>query len=170
MPFPTPGNLLYPGTEPVSPWSPALADEFFTTSTTLEVLYDMHVKVFRVILPINIFPKYICSFAQVPHIQIHVKSHLSICVYCCRSLIQSCQTLCNYKGCSIQASLPFTTSWTLLNLITIESVMPSKQLILCRPLSSCLQSFPASGSFLMNQLFHSGGQILEHQFQHQSFQ
>ena len=154
----------------MSPWSPALADEFFTTSTTLEVLYDMHVKVFRVILPINIFPKYICSFAQVPHIQIHVKSHLSICVYCCRSLIQSCQTLCNYKGCSIQASLPFTTSWTLLNLITIESVMPSKQLILCRPLSSCLQSFPASGSFLMNQLFHSGGQILEHQFQHQSFQ
>ena len=36
------------------------------------------------------------------------------------------------------------------------------------PFSSCLQSFPASGSFLMSQLFVSGGQVLE--LQHQSFQ
>ena len=28
------------------------------------------------------------------------------------------------------------------------------------PFSSCLQSFPASGSFLMNQLFTSGGQSI----------
>ena len=28
------------------------------------------------------------------------------------------------------------------------------------PFSSCLQSFPASGSFLMSQLFTSGGQII----------
>ena len=28
------------------------------------------------------------------------------------------------------------------------------------PFSSCLQSFPASGSFLMSQLFASGGQII----------
>ena len=36
--------------------------------------------------------------------------------------------------------------------------------------SSCPQSFPASGSFPMSQLFASGGQILEFQLQHQSFQ
>ena len=36
------------------------------------------------------------------------------------------------------------------------------------PVSSCLQSFPASGSFLMSKLFASGGQVLEPQ--HQSFQ
>ena len=36
--------------------------------------------------------------------------------------------------------------------------MPSNHLILCRPLLLCLQSFPASGSFQMNQLFTSGGQ------------
>ena len=36
--------------------------------------------------------------------------------------------------------------------------MPSNHLILCYPLSSCLQSFPASGSFQMSQLFASGGQ------------
>ena len=35
---------------------------------------------------------------------------------------------------------------------------------------SCLQSLPASRSFLMSQFFTSGGQILELQLQHQSFQ
>ena len=35
---------------------------------------------------------------------------------------------------------------------------------------SCPQSFPASGSFQMSQLFTTGGQILRFQLQHQSFQ
>ena len=38
------------------------------------------------------------------------------------------------------------------------------------PFSSCLQSFPASGSFPMSQFFTSGSQSLELQLQHQSFQ
>ena len=38
------------------------------------------------------------------------------------------------------------------------------------PFSSCLQSFPASGSFQMSQLSVSGGQILEFPLQRQSFQ
>ena len=39
------------------------------------------------------------------------------------------------------------------------------------PFSSCPQSFPASGSFQMSQIFTSGGQsIWEFQLQHQSFQ
>ena len=33
-----------------------------------------------------------------------------------------------------QASLPFTISWSLLKLMSIESVMPSNHLILCHPL------------------------------------
>ena len=57
-----------------------------------------------------------------------------------------------------QAPLPFTISWSLLKLMCIESVMPSNHLILCCPLSFCLQSFSPSGSFLMSQLFTSGGQ------------
>ena len=38
------------------------------------------------------------------------------------------------------------------------------------PFSSHIQSFPASGSFQMSQFFASGGQLLEFQLQHQSFQ
>ena len=44
-----------------------------------------------------------------------------------------------------QASLPFTISWSLFKLMSIESMIPSNHLILCRPLFSCAQSFPASG-------------------------
>ena len=46
----------------------------------------------------------------------------------------------------------------LVKLMSIESVMPSSHLILCCPFSSCLQSFPASGSFPKSQLFAWGGQ------------
>ena len=57
-----------------------------------------------------------------------------------------------------QASLSITSSWSLLKLISIESVIPLNHLIFVVPFSSCLQSFPASGSFPMSQLFPSDGQ------------
>ena len=59
-----------------------------------------------------------------------------------------------------QASLFFTISLSLHELMSIESMMLSKHLILCCPFSSCLPSFPASGSFLMSWLFTSGGQSI----------
>ena len=62
--------------------------------------------------------------------------------------------------CSRQASQSFTISWSLLKLMSIELVMPSSCLILCRPLLLCLQSFPAAGSFLMCPLFASDGQSI----------
>ena len=42
-----------------------------------------------------------------------------------------------------QACLSFTSSWSLLRLMSTESMMPAIQLILCCPFSSCPQSFPA---------------------------
>ena len=54
--------------------------------------------------------------------------------------------------------------------MSIESVMPSNHLILCRPFSSRLQSLPARGPFQMSQLFNQVAKVLEFQFQHQSFQ
>ena len=46
-----------------------------------------------------------------------------------------------------QASLSVTASQCLLKLMSSESVRPSNHLILSSPFS-CLQCFPASGSFL----------------------
>ena len=46
-----------------------------------------------------------------------------------------------------------------------DAIQPSHPVI---PFFLCLQSFPASGPFLMSQFFTSGGQISELQFQHHS--
>ena len=59
-----------------------------------------------------------------------------------------------------QASLSITTSRSSLKLMSIESVMPSSHLILCRPFSSCPQYLPAWGSFPVSQLFARGGQSI----------
>ena len=56
-----------------------------------------------------------------------------------------------------QASLSFTVSWSLLKLMSIESMVPSNYLILCC-LLSCSQSFPASVYFPMSWLFSSGAE------------
>ena len=57
-----------------------------------------------------------------------------------------------------QASLSITNSWSLLKLMSIESTMPSNQLILCHPLLLLPSIFPASESFPMSQLITSGCQ------------
>ena len=59
-----------------------------------------------------------------------------------------------------RASPSFTISLRLLKLISTELVMLSNHLVLCIPFSSCLKSFPASGSFQMSQFFKSGGQSI----------
>ena len=51
-----------------------------------------------------------------------------------RSATQSCPTLCNPMNHSSQASLSTTNSRSSLRPMSIESVMPSSHLILCRPL------------------------------------
>ena len=59
-----------------------------------------------------------------------------------------------------QASLSITKSQSLLKLMSIESVMPSKHLILCHQLLLLLLSFPASRSFQMSWFFTLGGQSI----------
>ena len=57
--------------------------------------------------------------------------------YQIRSVAQSCPTLCNPLTAACQASLAslsITNSRSSLRLMSIESVMPSSHLILCRPL------------------------------------
>ena len=74
------------------------------------------------------------------------------------SVTHSCLALCDPMDCSMPGFLSFTISWSLLKLMSIQSVMISNHLILCRPLLLLPQSFPASESFPMSQFFVSGGQ------------
>ena len=59
-----------------------------------------------------------------------------------------------------QASLSFTISWSLLKLMSIESVMPSNHLILCHPLLLLPSIFPSIRVFSNKWAlcFTSGGQ------------
>ena len=59
-----------------------------------------------------------------------------------------------------QASLSIINSQSPPKPMSSELVMPSNHLTLCRPFFSCPQSFPASGSFQMSQLFTSGSRSI----------
>ena len=59
-----------------------------------------------------------------------------------------------------QAFLPIGNSWSLLKLRSIELVMPSNRLILCRPLLLPPSIFPSIRVFSKSQFFASGGQSI----------
>ena len=75
-------------------------------------------------------------------------------------LLSHVQLFVNPWTAAHQASLSLTISRILCKFMSIELVMPSSHLILCCHPLLCLQSFPASGSFPMSQLFASGGQSI----------
>ena len=66
---------------------------------------------------------------------------------CCCSVTQSCLTLYIPMDCSMQASLSFTISQSLLILMSIESVTPSNHLILWHPLLLLPSIFPSISIF-----------------------
>ena len=80
--------------------------------------------------------------------------HNSVNQLCC-SVAQLCLILCNPMDCNAPGFPVLHSLLELPTLMSTESVMSSNHLVL---VSSCLQSFPASGSFLMSWLFTSGGQ------------
>ena len=53
-----------------------------------------------------------------------------------------------------QASLSITNSWSLLKRVSIESVMPSNHLVLCRPLFLPLSAFPSIRVFSSESVLH----------------
>ena len=59
------------------------------------------------------------------------------CLFSC-----SCLTLCDPVDCSMQAFPSFTISLSLLKLMSIESMMPSRYLILCHPFRLLPWIFP----------------------------
>ena len=83
--------------------------------------------------------------------------HNSVNQLCC-SVAQLCLILCNPMDCNAPGFPVLHSLLELPTLMSTESVMSSNHLVL---VSSCLQSFPASGSFLMSWLFTSGGQSIE---------
>ena len=89
--------------------------------------------------------------------------------WCCYGLITSVQFSHSVMSDSLwppwtaahQASLSFTNSWSLLKLMSIESVMSTKHLVLCRPFLFLPSIFPNIRVFSNESvLFASGGQSI----------
>ena len=72
---------------------------------------------------------------------------VSLWIYSVSSVTQLCLTLCDPMDCSTQASLSISNSQSLRKLMSIESVMPSSYLILCRPLLLPPSIFPSTTFF-----------------------
>ena len=89
------------------------------------------------------------------------KIKLCVCVVVVVQLLSHVRLLVTPWTAACQASLSFTVSQNLLKLTSIESMMPYNISSSVTPFSSCLQSFPASGSFPVSWLFASGGQSIE---------
>ena len=90
---------------------------------------------------------------------VNIKGH-NFWIICCCSVTQLCLTLCD----PMDRTMPgFPVLHQLLELAQTyvywvsDVIQPSYPVI---PFSSCLQSFPVSGSFLINCLFASGGQSI----------
>ena len=86
---------------------------------------------------------------------------------CCCSVAQLCLTLCNPMDCSTPG---FPVLHCLPEFAPLSQWCHPTTSFSIAPFSLCPQSFLASGSFPISQLFESDGKILELRLQHQFFQ
>ena len=70
------------------------------------------------------------------------------------SVAQSCLILCDPRTAACQASVSITSSWSLLKLMSIESMMPSNHLILCHTLLLLPSIFPSIRVFSNESVLH----------------
>ena len=87
--------------------------------------------------------------------------------YCfCCSVTQSCPSLCDLTDCSTPGFPVLTVSWSLLKLMSIESVMPASHLIFCHPLLPLPSIFSSirvfSNVLLFTYLLGCAGSCLQH--------
>ena len=83
---------------------------------------------------------------------VHLPHYLDLWFYCRCSVAQTCPTLCNPMDCSTPG-FP-SISWSLLKLMSIESVMPFNHFILCCPLLLLPSIFPSIRVFSSESALH----------------
>ena len=96
-------------------------------------------------------------FCGKKHMKLIILTFLSVQLYSVQ-LLRHLQLAATHWTATRQASLSITKWQSLLKLMSIELVCHPTISSSVVPFSSHLQSFPASGSFQMSQLFSSGGQ------------
>ena len=87
----------------------------------------------------------------------HVQDGIVVCCCCC-SVVEWCPILCNPMDCCMPG-LPVHHQLLEFTQTQVHWVGDANSSSVV-PFSSCLQPFPASGAFLVSQLFTSGGQSI----------
>ena len=80
--------------------------------------------------------------------------HPLSCALYISSVAQSCSTICDPWTTALQASLSITKSQSLPKPMSIELVMPSNHLSLCRPLLLLISIFPSIRVFSNKSALH----------------
>ena len=107
----------------------------------------------------HIYLKYIYQIST--YLAIYFHTHIyGICEGRSVQSLSLVQLLVTPWTAAHQASLSITNPQSLLKLMSIQSVMPSNQLILCGPLHLLPSIFPSIRSFPVTQFFISGGQSI----------
>ena len=121
---------------------------------------------------INILPLHLLGSHTIPMLLMRKQPLRSLITYLRFSSVQSLSPVRLFATpwtTAHQASLSITNSWSPPKPMSIESVIPSSHLILCRPL--LLPSiFPSISLFKWVSSSHHVAKVLEFQLQHQSFQ
>ena len=111
--------------------------------TSLCILYTYFLYVMHFIS--LTFPYYFKLFVGNLHFCVYVADYLDITVTVFSSVhsLSCVRHFLTVRISACQSSLFITSSWSLLKLMSIESVMPSNHLILCCPLLLLLSIFPS---------------------------
>ena len=104
--------------------------------------------------------KCLCSVSVTPLNlgEAHPLMKINFAFHCCCSVAQSCLTLCDPIDCSTPCLPVHHQLWVYSNSCPWSRWCHPTILSSVFPVSSCLQSFPTSGSFLMSWLFASSDQ------------
>ena len=102
-----------------------------------------------IIVKMFILPEAIYRFSVIS-VKIQMEFFIVICFY---SVTKLCLTLCDSMDYSMSDFLSFTISWSLLKLMSVQSMMISNSVILYCPLL-----LPLIFPFLASRLFTSGSQ------------
>ena len=113
--------------------------------------------------------KFCISLLSFCSCSVNERGHWNFQLHSVCLVAQSCPTLCNPWSTARQVSLSITSSRNLPKLMSIESVMPSNNLILCHPLLLLPSIFPSIRVFLNDSSLHIRWPK-EFKLQHQSFQ
>ena len=131
VPFPSPGDLPDSRIEPASPASLALASGFFTTMPPEK----FSCTIISCLLSLTIGPQLLNSRDLLLFTSKSIPSSSSQSLSSVQSL-SHVRLFATPRTAPHQASLSITNSQSLLKLMSMESMMPSNHLILCRSLLS----------------------------------